>query len=349
MDKSQSVLLHQLLQLGDITYIQKSKANIIAAFESLDAETLRYLLDESNTYQNATKDVFIQKISEVFAKLGAKGDSKLQSYPGKCGCDSCSSFERTGYTFVGNKSGDHLDLIFKENDGEIMDIYTCSDFHPDEDIVVGDEVEIDISHDERADFTPSVAYLLKSSKCKTAIAELGEPGAVVLRADFLYWLEKHHELYSSFRLPPIRYRKYYDFYKSYSSIRYFFNWIPNESELQSAMADFIKLPVNNEAALIGWLVSHEELWNEVIGRSYEYDDHDNKLDVLAVTYNPEFLVRTSECGAVAEFLETYQGQYWPVFEKYRTTTDKDIEGVVMSSEQWRQCHSLSWHLTQRGL
>jgi len=42
---------------------------------------------------------------------------------GSCGC--------SGYAFLGNKSGQYMDLVFKEEKGRVTDIYDCSEFKAD--------------------------------------------------------------------------------------------------------------------------------------------------------------------------------------------------------------------------
>ena len=349
MNKQQSYLFQQLLQLGDITYIRKSKANIVAAFETFDAAALTYLLNDDTIYQDATKAVFIEKLQEVFAEFIEKGDIKLEAFPGNCKLCSCDSTGKSGYTFVGNNSRKHLDLIFKEEGEEIVDIFTCDDFKSDVMVVVSNEIEIDIRADEYANFTPSLKYLLTSAKCESAVTDLLSDGnKIIARSDYLYWLEKYRDLSKTFRFSPLRYRKYYNFSSLYSSVRFFFDWITYEPQLEIALLAFQNMIIENESEIINWLVQYEPLWNHVIGRYYEYDKEDNQLEAVVVNYNPELLLHVSECALVLNFNELFEKHYWPAFHKYRTTTEEELYDVKMSSDEWTQAHSLTWHLKQCG-
>lgn len=350
MDQSQTKHLQQLLQLGDVTYIKLSKENTIATFEALDADTLSYLLDDSRTYQDATKSIFIEKVSEVFEEFRRAGDSDVKAYPGKCCSGTCPNLGCTGYSFIGRNSLDHLDLIFEEKDGQVTDIYNCSDFLIEDEIAVGRTLEIDIKQDEQAVFQPGVEYLINSNKCREAIADLlPNSGNIILKSDGLYWLDKYREFKESLGSLPFHYNAYFKFYKLYSSVQSFFDWIPYEADLETAMAGFSNLLLKNEKVLIEWLVAHEDLWHKVIGRAFDFDEDNNKLELMCVAEVPELFIDASECTAVMDFLETYQKHYWPLFKKYRIDNEEDLIGIQMTGEQFRERHSLTWHLKQRGL
>ena len=53
---------------------------IIENFESMNLSMLDVLLDDDKTYQDARKEVFIEKIEEIFSKLKSNGDTRLDSY-----------------------------------------------------------------------------------------------------------------------------------------------------------------------------------------------------------------------------------------------------------------------------
>lgn len=42
-------------------------------------------------------------------------------------CKKCN-YKCTGYSFVGNEDGSHLDLVVEEKNDRVKDIYDCSDF-----------------------------------------------------------------------------------------------------------------------------------------------------------------------------------------------------------------------------
>ena len=51
----------------------------------------------------------------------------MNRYEGVCNSKTCN-FNCKGFSFVGNKSEDYLDLIIDTQDGVVLDIYECFSF-----------------------------------------------------------------------------------------------------------------------------------------------------------------------------------------------------------------------------
>ena len=85
------------------------------------------LLEDSKTYQDFPKYLFIQKLGNAFDRFIRSGDEHLLTYSGTC-CSEVCSFGCKGVRFIGNHSGLYMDLVFKEENAEILDIYECHQF-----------------------------------------------------------------------------------------------------------------------------------------------------------------------------------------------------------------------------
>ena len=55
------------------------------------------------------------------------GDTFLQCHSGFCNSKLCN-YKCKGYSFIGNHSGNYLDMIFEIKDGVVQDMYECSEF-----------------------------------------------------------------------------------------------------------------------------------------------------------------------------------------------------------------------------
>jgi hypothetical protein len=102
---------------------------VLYFFKKLDIEMINELLDGDRTYSDLEKPLFIHKLGNAFDQFLAAGDEHLFLYPGKCSSGLCDSCGCPGYAFVGNKSGLFMELVFKEEQGRVTDIYDCSDFN----------------------------------------------------------------------------------------------------------------------------------------------------------------------------------------------------------------------------
>ena len=69
------------------------------------------------------KPVFLQKIDTVFAEFKDSGDTILNSYQGMCVSGDCNNRLCSGFKFVGNVSNKYINLIFKQKNGSVYDIF----------------------------------------------------------------------------------------------------------------------------------------------------------------------------------------------------------------------------------
>ncbi len=102
---------------------------VLHFFQKLDVDMVSELLDSDKSYSDLEKPLFIQKLGNAFDEFLAAGDKHLFLYPGKCCSIECDSSGCPGYAFVGNNSGLFMELVFKEEQGRVTDIYDCSDFN----------------------------------------------------------------------------------------------------------------------------------------------------------------------------------------------------------------------------
>ena len=101
------------------------KEAIIQYFSSMDLGMLELLLDENRTYQDASKEIFLEKVGSAFEEFKSNGDTYLTPAKGKCDSTSCNNNGCSGFAFIGNNSNKSLPLIFEENESDYVDIYFC--------------------------------------------------------------------------------------------------------------------------------------------------------------------------------------------------------------------------------
>ena len=111
---------------GDIAL--KTQADAVLYFlQHLDVTMVSNILNDKQTYQNFEKPLFIKKLSDALDEFIEAGDTYLNRYEGVCNSKTCN-FNCKGFSFVGNKSEDYLDLIIDTQDGVVLDIYECFSF-----------------------------------------------------------------------------------------------------------------------------------------------------------------------------------------------------------------------------
>lgn len=99
---------------------------VINAVKTFDIEMLDDVLEESGKYQSFEKQKFLSKLQNVFEEFKSFGDTHLEIMEGRCDrCNKCN----IGFSFIGNKSGAYMDLIFQNENDKITDIFECANFN----------------------------------------------------------------------------------------------------------------------------------------------------------------------------------------------------------------------------
>ena len=143
MTPEQLKLIQQLAEMGDVVVINnrnrfdlndsgdiplKTQAEAVLYFlQHLDVTMVSNILNDKQAYQNFEKSLFIKKLSDALDEFIEAGDTYLNRYDGVCNSKTCN-FNCKGFSFVGNKSEDYLDLIIDIQDGVVLDIYECFSF-----------------------------------------------------------------------------------------------------------------------------------------------------------------------------------------------------------------------------
>ncbi|MBS1776967.1 MAG: hypothetical protein JSS64_11880 [Bacteroidetes bacterium] len=330
---------------------KNKKELIIESFQKMDSTMLEILLDDNKTYQDAAKDIFLEKLNKAFSEFKEKGDTFLFSHKGFCNSDECNNKGCSGYSFVGNNSKNYVDFIFQETENEINDIFHCNGFEiTGESIETNNSISIFIKNDEKADFKPSIDFLIKSQKCKLAYEELIHfQNTAIDKEVYLVWLEKFYPLYKSFDLPPIFYAEFDKFYWLYSRINELKDFLQSNKFAIKAIKEFQSIDKSNEKQLLIWLTKYEQTGNNLTLFLYEDIDFEQpeknkyfKVDNLKID--------TSDFKHIAKFKFLFDEHYWEMLEKYSTFSKEETTRYINENDEMsKYISSLSYHLDKKGI
>lgn len=328
---------------------------VLYYLSKLDIEMLELVLDDKRTYQEATKEVFVDKLKKAVSVFIQNGDSELKVVKGECQSDKCNK-GCLGYAFIGNCSNYHLDLIVEGASNEILDVYYCSDFNAySEKLDINKKISIYINRDEQADFKPSVFYLITSQKCVIACDgiirnDLHLPIVNMQHAE--QWLEKYKDLFDSMNpvFPPAAFAKFQSLYRSIGDLVPMYNMKKKAKSGLRFYYNRVKRS-RNERILLYWLVEYEILMDDLFSLQYFYFGMENETTEEYVSINgvDEVYLSADDFKDQLKFLEIYTGYYWDMLNKYTTVPEEQWGTLIAGTEASDKRTSLTYHLKQRGM
>ena len=99
---------------------------VIYFFQRLDIDMVSDILEDNRTYQDFVKPLFVHKLGNAFDEFIKAGDTFLPCHSGFCNSKLCN-YKCKGYSFIGNHSGNYLDMIIEIKDGVGQDMYGYSE------------------------------------------------------------------------------------------------------------------------------------------------------------------------------------------------------------------------------
>ncbi|HAB28140.1 MAG: hypothetical protein CMP05_07105 [Xanthomarina sp.] len=104
--------------------IKSHLIQVLEAFQNLDYHKLNELLDDEAYYEDMKKTAFIYKQMQIFKELRKNGDTHLNLSTNICASCLCSE---PVFVLTGNKSGHKYAIYIQFTQGEITDIFRCSE------------------------------------------------------------------------------------------------------------------------------------------------------------------------------------------------------------------------------
>jgi hypothetical protein len=321
----------------------------------MDVRILSEILEDSRTYQNTTKELFMERLTEALEKFKEWGkDTVLEAIPGECRNEKCNIGCR-GYAFEGNCSELHLDLIIEMNNLQIMDICHCLDFKTETKELNPDKsLSIEIYPDEKMDFQPTEEYLMTLHQCNNACDELLKKEKAILNLKTAgQWLEKYKELSNSFDIfyMPGRYKK---FDRLYHRIKNLYELVEYKEEAEEALKFYDKTVKNRETEnrIVHWLVKYERLGNEVLESFMTYyfkNEEQTAAGFFPLNKEYSLLIDIQDFETHLEFKKLYDRYYPEKLKKYYNLTEEERSKLLEEEDGWIKIDSLRYHLERNVL
>ena len=353
MTPEQQKLIQQLLHLGDVKVFNRKKETIVQAITAMDLVSLELILDENLTYQDATKEIFLNKLKEIFDEVKKSKDT-LQSHSGKCGSKDCSNHDKNGMLFCGRNSGKHFNLIIEEDDNEnVKDLYYCNVFKCNfEDKVnkKGKPLKILIYEDEKANFNPSSHYNYINATSLKAISDLSNfKDKAISKNELLDWLQEYSDFYGSKPIFDFRYKNEHNFYKIYHRAVDLKKYLTLDEDCAKAMRLYDTLLEENEMNLLKWLAEHEHLKDELVLLCLDFvDENTDRLQKVIVNQELNISIDVVYLKNCIRIQNSIDRNYYVMFNKFKVTIEGE-ENFSPFDDDIEKHISLKYHLEQRNV
>lgn len=231
------------------------KQAIIQAITNFDIDLLDVILNQES-YMNVSKELFLKTLRREFFYLKNDGSDKfIRVIPGICsrcfrGCG--------GYTFL-TQNQRTLDLLFTEEDGQVTDLFLCSDFNTDE-VLEKDSIYFSFKEDEKIDYDPSMEVRQYQNRIEKILSDFKKLENTIVEIDsFKMWLSEdavrstHDDPFSSFRG-----YKFEETYKHLShSVSRVYDLVRHHEFAKIAMKHYNAIDLTDESQVIDWLLQYE--------------------------------------------------------------------------------------------
>ena len=302
--------------------MNSEKINIVRSIEQMDAELFEMLLNVDKTYQYVRKSVFVNKINYVFNELIEGGDTMLNSYPGICKSNDCNNRFCSGYRFVGNVSNKYFELIFKESRNEVDDIFQCFGLELDNsEVEKGERISYSIDAEYQDYFLLNTDFQEKKKVCLFAIEELNHYKDIVMPFDVLEtWVSKYSYFFDSLSDVSILLNTFNTFKGIYIRFNFLVMIYRRDLAAKLAYEQYLLLDLNNEKAILRWLVNHEELGSEFHQFAY-FDISKNSNDEVIGLKKGEINIDVDSFRNCIYFHLAFEEHIYKMKDKYYVEYD----------------------------
>ena len=322
---------------------------ILDAFSVMDISMLHLLLKDEYSYQDTTKEIFLQKIAVIFTKLQRLGDTHLFCHKGRCKSDECTNCGLGGYRFVSNHSQTYIDLLFAVDGEDVKDIFDCSDFKTEQPCSeIQNSLSIWINRDEKESFVKDTVYWSKVNDAEKAYQELYKPGRLPVSIEEAgYWLDKHWFTFQ--RTGPydifegqMRWTPFAELYDLLYQLREFLKSL--KIDLNRAVEAIDNL--HDEAALVKWLMEYEEFYEKI---PYDIKYGCSYIDAEKERVSITDLVNEPMVQLLNKLIIQFDDKYFDMVLKYSIYNQEERNEIEESNDykETRFLNSLKFHIRKR--
>lgn len=244
---------------------------LIKAITEMNIDLMDVILENTNSYLDVPKEVFLKELSRKFIGLNKQGITNFNNVS-KGTCQKCYP-GYSGYTFL-TKNNNYLELLIEEKNNTITDITQCTSFKNEEEITKEKNIFLCFKKDIKTSYIPTSLHLSQRKGIEKAELEFKKFENQIINLEILErWKNKWSELFNSVKYMNLDYSFVSTFLSTYFSVQNILSIKKDNSLAEKALTDLNSFDISEQKKLIIWLLKYKE--NQVYTASSSYSKTDN--------------------------------------------------------------------------
>jgi len=332
------------------------KEAIIFYFQEMDISMLELILSDKVKNSEWDKQLFLKNIENTFWIFKQAGDTKLIPHKGFCKSYSCDNKGCSGYSFVGNNSHMHLDIIFDESKLEVQDIFDCrslktSLFTDELNLLIpiqSSDNYIDLS---KSDINEIVDNYNTCFSLLDEIVQLNKKGSI-LKKDCLNWVHKADlikEYLPKTKIDNPAFDKLFGCVGIHTYLLKLILITKYDAEIENALEEYKQFKKSEELKLLLWLVKYQEL-NNIISEIYLLLNSTKTIKGNSSLIIHNIMIDSKGYENVIYFYIVFNKYYSRMLKKHNSFTEHDQIKFMSGDDELNDKYlSLKYHLKRKGI
>ncbi|QVY67111.1 hypothetical protein [Polaribacter sp. Q13] len=252
------------------------KEALVKYISEMNIDMLSLVLENDTSIMNITKDLFLEKLEEIFTELKAVNINEFSKVKKGVSEDDSETNGLEGYQFItADKSA--LTFLFEEENEDLIDIYNCYEFKPDKEETT--PILFCIWNDEELSYSPTDEYISFTTRIDAFYAQFEALKNTIIPLEIYGdWFKLVKELYDCIPLRKyLEYKFYYDFSNFVVDNLFVLTIIEDAERTQKAVSDYKKIDISNEIDILEWQLKYKDI-------RYVFNDYSKKLDNFKERY-----------------------------------------------------------------
>ena len=254
------------------------KDALVKYISEMNMDMLSLVLENDTSIMNITKDLFLEKLEEIFITLKEADIKEFSKIKKRVSEEDSGTYSLEGCQFI-TADKRSLTFLFELENNEIIDIYNGSQFKLYQDKEETTPIIFCVWNDEELSYKPTDEYISFITRIDPFYSQFEAlKGSIIPLDVFGDWYKLVKELYDCIPLRKyLEYKFYYDFSNFVVDNLFVLTIIEDAERTKKAVSDYKKIDTSNELDMLEWQLKYKDI-------RYVFNDDSKKLNNFKERY-----------------------------------------------------------------